>query len=437
MEGESFFKLIVLIVLGFAIVIAVLIFAGVLPGFGGSSKGENNTVVMWGVVPQVVMNEVVSQLNADNRDNFSVTYVAKNPNTIESELVDALALGQAPDLVLTPDELTVSQRNKLYIIPYDSISSRVFSDTFAEATEVYKTNTGLTALPLTIDPVVMYYNRDLYSNSGVASVPKTWTGFLEVLNRLTTKTDQGVITGSGLAFGETDNVTNFKLILELLLLQAGNPLSSPTATGFRSVLADRLGFNTAPGPAALDFFTAFSDPGKVTYSWNETLDNDRSMFALGRLANYFGLASELGQIRAQNPNINLDVVVVPQREEGARKTTAGNLLGLSIVRSTANLNTAFTVAWTLATGPYVELLATSLGVVPARRDLLNMPDTSNRFEPVFFESALSARTWADPDSVATSNIFKDMVDEVNRRINNSAGALNNADQRINLLFSNL
>ncbi|MEX0910304.1 MAG: extracellular solute-binding protein [Candidatus Paceibacterota bacterium] len=437
MEGESFFKLIVLIILGFAIVIAVLIFAGVLPGFGGSSGGENNTVVMWGVVPPVIMNEVIGQLNNDNRDNFSVTYVAKNSSTIEDELVDALALGQAPDLILAADSMTVSQRNKLYIIPYDSISSRVFSDTFAEITEVYKTSVGLTALPLTIDPVVMYYNRDLYSNTGVASVPKTWTGFLEVLNRLTTKTDQGVITTSGLAFGETNNVTNFKSILELLFLQAGNPLASPTATGFRSVLADRLGFNTAPGPAALDFYTAFSDPSKVTYSWNETLDSDRNMFALGRLANYFGLTSELGQVRAQNPNLNIDAVVVPQREDVGRKTTTGDVLGVSIVRSTANLNTAFTVAWTLATGPYSAVLAQSLAVAPARRDLLNTPDTSNRFEAVFFESALAARTWADPNSIAIRDIFSDMVGEINRRSNNAVGALSNADQKINLLFSNL
>lgn len=439
MQDESIFKLIVMVGLGFAIVIAVLIFSGILPGFSSrGGDGTGGTVTMWGVVPSIIMNEVVANFNDTYKDQFVLQYVAKNPNTITDELVETLAVGGAPDLILAPHDITVSERNKFYIIPYDSIDARTFSDTFAEIGELYNTSTGVSALPMTVDPLVMYYNRDLYSNNGVASVPKTWTTFLSIHQRLNKRDSQNVITESGLAFGEASNVLNFKSILEMLFLQAGNPIVSKTESAFyRSVLSERLGFNTAPGAAALDFFTAFSNPNKVTYSWNETLNQDREMFIAGKLANYFGYASELSQIRTKNPNLNLDVVVVPQRDETARKTTSGQMLGVSIVKNTDNLPTAFIVAWNLATGPEAKVIADSMSVTPARRDLLSVPNSDNRFEAVFYESALYARTWADPNKIETTTIFSEMVNNVNRGLDDAMGALGVADQKINLLFSNL
>ena len=128
---------------------------------------------------------------------------------------------------------------------------------------------------------------------------------------------------------------------------------------------------------------------------------------------------------------------VPQRDETARKTTSGQMLGVSIVKNTDNLPTAFIVAWNLATGPEAKVIADSMSVPPARRDLLSVPNSDNRFEAVFYESALYARTWADPNKIETTTIFSEMVNNVNRGLDDAMSALGVADQKINLLFSNL
>ncbi len=105
MEQESLFKLIVMIVLGFAIIIAVLIFAGVIPGFdqGANSDKPSVPIVVWGSVPA----------DRNWRDQIEIltysapaliTYVYKDDSQLERDLLEALAIGEGPDLLLVSED---------------------------------------------------------------------------------------------------------------------------------------------------------------------------------------------------------------------------------------------------------------------------------------------------------------------------------------------
>jgi len=57
---------------------------------------------------------------------------------------------------------TISQiHNKLYTIPYAAYTERTFRDTNIDGAQLFLSTTGVTALPLLVDPLVTYYNKDI------------------------------------------------------------------------------------------------------------------------------------------------------------------------------------------------------------------------------------------------------------------------------------
>src|SRR5690606_7116021 len=98
-----------------------------------------------------------------------------------------------------------------------------------------------------------------------------------------------------------------------LILQTGNPVVHRTSRGLESALRDRGTSTLFPAAAALDFFVQFADQSKSTYTWSRAMPEAQDAFASESLAMYFGFVNELVEIRNKNPNINLDISVIPQR----------------------------------------------------------------------------------------------------------------------------
>ncbi|HEY4528122.1 MAG TPA: ABC transporter substrate-binding protein, partial [Candidatus Paceibacterota bacterium] len=203
-----------------ATLVAVLIFAGLIPGLGPSGQKETRQVLMWGTFPSRILQEAFQELERPPK-NIEVSYEEKDPATFEAELINALARQAGPDLVIFPAEFILKHKDKLASISSDLISERLFRDTFADGTETLIRPEGIIGLPFLIDPLVLYYNRDLFRNEAVSSPPKTWDEFLVTSQKLTKLDSVGVLARSGAALGLESNVRNFKEILSLLILQTG------------------------------------------------------------------------------------------------------------------------------------------------------------------------------------------------------------------------
>ncbi|OHA58536.1 MAG: hypothetical protein A2571_02050 [Candidatus Vogelbacteria bacterium RIFOXYD1_FULL_44_32] len=432
------FQTALLVICGVVITVAVLMFSGVLPGLNLGGAKAVPAVIVWGSLPEVPMRQMMENLNKDYPESFRATYVFKNAETIEAEFVDALARGAGPDAVLITEDFAVKQANKLYPIPDTLLSIRDFRDTYAEVGEVYLSpQGGILALPLYIDPLVMYYNRDFYGNAGIATIPLTWSGIIKNHNAFTKLGERGVILQSGLAFGTANNVANINAILSLLFLQAGNRLAVWNSTTAK-YSADLLGSNSSdrlsPGAAALDFYTAFANPITITYSWNESMPLDKSYFSAGKLAHYLGFASELAELRNRNPNLNLDVVLVPQRDNVAKKKTFARLTAVALVKNSRNLNAAYQLASALASAKYDAELAQLASASPARRDLLDLPVT-DPFQTVFNKSALASVTWLNPGRAETKAVFAEIIRTKNLGRMASALILLEATEKMNIIYS--
>ena len=79
-------------------------------------------------------------------------------------------------------------------------------------------------------------------------------------------------------------------------------------------------------------------------------------------------------------------------------------------------------------------LARNLRVVPARRDLLAIKQ-NDAYSPIFYSSALYSRSWLDPSSKDTDDIFRRMIDGVLSNSLNVGAAVLNAHVKLSLLLN--
>src|SRR3989338_6209001 len=195
------FQLILLGVFIFATIIGVLIFAGVLPGFRAPTGGAGGEVTLWGSFSAQDFEEAFNNFRTAHKSDFTLTYVSKDSRTLEADLVDAIATGKGPDLVLLPYAIATRQANKIAPIPFKSFSLFNYDNTFIQERSLYYGQDGYLALPIVVDPLVMYFNQDLLASGRLAQPPKTWTDLQTAVKSLTVADAQSNITQSAIALG--------------------------------------------------------------------------------------------------------------------------------------------------------------------------------------------------------------------------------------------
>ena len=143
-------------------VVAVLIFTGAIPGFKAPEGGYGGEVVVWGTFPKLKLSSAIDAFNQQNKALFSLAYEEKNKDSFERELLEALASGRGPDIFFLTQDMVLKHKDKVLLVPFETLTEREFKDTFTEEGELYLTLEGVLALPLSVDPLVMYWNRDIF-----------------------------------------------------------------------------------------------------------------------------------------------------------------------------------------------------------------------------------------------------------------------------------
>lgn len=415
-----------------AAIFGLLVFSGKIPlGKDNQTEGSQGTVVLWGTVPVANISEALDQFNSENK-TFLVKYVQKYPDTFDHDLLEALASGVGPDMFFLPDNLTFRYRTRIITIPYESSPIASFKNNFASAGDVFLTSNGILALPISVDPLVMYYNRSILDANSIVYPPATWEDLAALVPVLTQKDDSRQILKSAVALGQFSNITNAKDIISTLFMQIGNKIISEKDGSFISSLNDSTG-KFYPD-TVLDFYAGFTDPLKSTYSWNRSLPESQDAFAADKLAFYFGYASELKSLINKNPNLNFLAAPMPQAKNTGFKLTYGRVTGIAVSAFSPNFNTAFSAASLMATGEFASKYASITGTMPVRRDLLSSTKPSDPFSPVFYSSALYAQGWLDPSPSDTDDIFRNMVDGLLSNRMTASDAVKDADAKMNLLL---
>ncbi|MDQ5969351.1 MAG: multiple sugar transport system substrate-binding protein [Patescibacteria group bacterium] len=425
----STFKIVVTAIFAVSFVVGVGLFA---VSKGTSSKQTANLVV-WGTVSSGVFNQALENSSLKDSKLIKISYIEKNASTFDTEFIEALADGVGPDVVIIRDDYVYKNRNRLLVIPYTNYTERSFKDSFIEAGEVFLSPEGVVALPFTIDPMVMYWNRDLFSNSLIAEVPKYWEDFYGLIEKTTKRDSNANVLQSTVAMGEWSNITNAKEIISMLMLQAGTPITSRTETGASSVLNSKLNYTIIPAESAINFYTQFSNPTSQNYTWNRSLPTSLNMFLSGKLATYIGFASEIFSIQQKNSNLNFDVTYVPQIREANKKTVFGRMHAVALVKQSNQLAGAFTLASALTETSAIKSLESITNLPPVRRSLVGNKPT-DAFRLVFYNSALISSSWIDPDFVGSNKVFRDMIDSITSGRSRVSDAIDRADSELRVLL---
>ncbi len=408
-----------------AFVFAVLVFSNVIKlGSSSTNQAIAGTVTIWGIYPQAIVQGYLDSATAKNTE-ITVIYRQKNVETFRNELVEALADGQAPDLVISDSEHIFSFRDKLYTIPFATYNERLYRDSFIDGASIFLNKEGVLAIPLTVDPMVLYYNKNLLAGQSYVVPPTTWTGLVQSLPRFVKKDARGILTQTAIGLGEADNVNHYKDILSTLFLQTGNPvvsLNTTTDTYEQKITTNTTTEEELGTAKALDFYTGFANQASSTFSWTRTLPSTLDTFLSGKSAFYIGRASELFTIQARNPNLSFDVTTVFQPEGAIRPITYGVFSGVSIVKNTPNFTAAYSILGTMSSKEFAQYLSSSVSVPGARRDLL-LEQQTNPYVQSYFKAALSAFAWPDVNSAGSEIIFRDMIRAVNSGRSNSTQAI--------------
>ncbi len=423
---KSSFQTILLIIFAVVFVGAVMVFSGLVPiGSKQAAATPAGTVTMWGTAPQVLMQQYVDGAVAAAGADYAIRYIERDVDTLEQDMIVALANGEAPDLILFPSELTERLKSKLYTIPYAAYSERLYRDTHIEGAQLFLRRDGIIAMPLVVDPLVVYYNKDILATKNFVIPPKTWSDLQRVIPLLTIRDTRGTITQSTIALGGATNVAHARDILSALFLQTGNNIvayNSSTDSSMVVLGMTPAGAESAPTAQALEFYTSFANPTSSNYSWNNGFPSSLTQFIAGKSAFYIGRASELFTIQAQNPNLNFDVSELFQTGVGARPITFGSFTAIGIMKNAPNFTAAYAAMGTISSANGIDALSKTLSLAPVRRDLL-LIQQANPYVSTFFTAALSAFGWADPNPATTTATFQSMITDVQSGKSEPQGAL--------------
>ncbi|MEI7462845.1 MAG: extracellular solute-binding protein [Candidatus Taylorbacteria bacterium] len=423
----SKFQFIVISVFIVCIIAGVIAFA-TYKGSGKSSSLPNITV--WGTFPADVFDKYISEINNKASVTLTVIYVQKKPEQFSGDFIAALAKGTGPDAVLIPLDMLLPHLDKLTLVPYTTLTQRTFMDTYIEESNIYLTDNGILAMPFIVDPLIMYWNRDMFNASSIATYPKYWDEFNLIIPKLTVRDSDGNVRKSTLAMGDFTNITNARELVGSLLMQLNNPVTAYDGQSIKTTIAVSSG--SAP-QSVFKFFTQFVDPSSPNYSWNRGMPNDKTAFLSGIGATYFGFASEIKDIRAKNPNLNFDAAALPQVRTGGIKSTFGKMYGFSFMKSSPNLSTAYQAVSTLVSPTYLPMLVDMMYLPSIRRDIIAQGSTDPYID-VFNQSALVANGWLDIEPSKARQILSSTVQDITSGKVTVIEAVGNIEEQYNVLL---
>ena len=428
MKPVTFSKKQVTIIIGgvvLVIVVFVLIFFGLRPK---TNTGPAVTLTVWGTENSSALGSIFASYPYGK-----VNYVEVDAANYAGRLLSALAAGTGPDV------FEINNRDlpkwKSVIVPLPTSSTQfgllalqsefpdVVAQDFVSKGQIY-------GLPLSIDTLVMVYNKDLLNSSGIAILPKTWNDFDTDVARLRTVDAQGKLTQAAAAIGGSlASIPYASDLLSLLMLQNGTQMTSGGLTAATFAGQD----SGATGIAAFNFYLQFANAASPYYTWNDAMGNAIDSFVAGKTAIIFAYQSDFARIRAKAPFLNVGIAPVPQAEGVSVAVNYPNYDSFVVARA-GQTAAAWNLILYLTTTPANAITYQSAtGKPPALRTVIQ-GDANDPNLSVFALQALTARSWYEADAARIDTIFDAAIKNVLSGAEDSIKALKEAEAAVTQLM---
>lgn len=452
--------------------ISILAATIVLAGFG--CKGLNKTeqaatkpiaLEYWTVFDDVDALRVSINKYRATRPYLTVNIRQLSVGEFYQRLVEALAEDRGPDIVSIRSKALRAFQSKLAPMPamVNDTTVVIQKTTLGQQTIINQTtkplltpsqidreyvqavkndvilNGQIYGLPLSLDTMALYYNKDLLDRAGVPEPPKDWEEFQAAVKKITKFDKQtGKITQSGAALGAGNNIPGADDLLYILFQQSGvDFVNRGGAAVFNNVPPGGERGAESPAMGVVNFYTDFSNPTRDTYTWNEGLDNALDKFVNGSLGFFFGYSYHFAQIKARAPQLNFGVLPLLQLNP-EKPVNAANYWVQSVVGKSPSQNEAWGLidylAHSAATKEYLDLT----GRPTALRAYIGPQKEKEELNP-FITGVLIAQSWYHGrDYDAAVKAVSDMLGEWLRELPDPEkflefrqGILNRAAAKIN------
>ncbi|MCL5004699.1 MAG: extracellular solute-binding protein, partial [Patescibacteria group bacterium] len=223
----------IIIIFGVALIaiVLILIFIGVLPGrkksgdvnLGTIGSEQQTEINFWGVEDEQKIRPIIDAYTQVNK-TAKIFYTQFSETDYEKRLVDAMAAGRAPDILMFHNTWLPKHGAKLMPLPVASgFSITQLRQLFPQVVEAdFSSNNQIYALPIYIDTLAFLYNKDIFDAKGVAVVPKNWNEFQYVVPRLRELDFGNRISKAAAAIGGSERSVNKAVdLLSLIMLQSG------------------------------------------------------------------------------------------------------------------------------------------------------------------------------------------------------------------------
>ncbi len=280
--------------------------------------------------------------------NVDIQYKKLRFEEFESELLDALAEDRGPDLFsihntwiskyqskilpmpktvrlpIVIEEGILKKEKKASVKNFSTLTPDRMKNVFIDVvnTDVIR-DQSILGLPLSVDTLALFYNRDIFDQAGIPEPPRSWAEVKDASIRMTGQGADGSILRAGIALGGYGNINRVFDIMSLLMMQNGTEM---TQTGSSSAAFSRIpeyirDKNYHPGQEAVRFYSDFANPQKEVYTWNETFPESEEAFMQGKVGMMLGYSYQLATIRALAPKMNLALAPVPHITTGRLDST--------------------------------------------------------------------------------------------------------------------
>jgi len=412
-------------------------------GFGCKSpskqlkeKVKPITLYWWGVAERP---NDVSQLIAlfhDRYKHINIVYRQIRPEEYRNQLIEAWAEGKGPDIfsiqnteigayqkfiLPMPEKITIARRvlvgkikkePKIILEKKKGLSIKELRTNYVDvvADDVYRDGKVL-ALPLALDTLVLYFNREILNQSKIVAPPKTWEEFIEDVKRITLLDEEGNFIQSGTSLGTASNIKNSADILALLMMQNGTKIiDSSGRPAFN--LPSEHDASYFPGEEALRFYTDFADSSKEIYSWNENMPEALEAFIQGKVAFYFGYSYDLQKIKSLAPKLNFDIAPIPQIGTSPKEVNFARYWVQTVAKRTRYPNEAWAFLLFASQPDIVKTFLERAKRPTAHRALIKWQLEDFDLES-FAKEVLTAKSWyRGRNWSAAEKAIKNMIDDV-------------------------
>lgn len=391
------------------IVLIILLGAlGIIPifkggGGGGTTQGDASLLI-WGVDDSLFIKTAIESYQ-NYRPGVKINYQQFSELNYENSLLNAMATGKGPDVFMFHRSWLTKHGDKIVPAPDDQFSLYNLRQMFPDVIESdFSTNQKVYALPLYLDTLTMFYNKEIFNSKGIALTPTTWDDLKNLLPALTEFDFNRQIKKAGAAIGGSDKSINSASDLATELIFQFNP-------GFKSQKTKPLIFESETAKA-MDLYFQFSNPSSNYYTWSDNFTNSSiDAFASGDAAIIFNYNSAASSIKLKNPYLNFTVAPLPQINPN-QPVNFADYWGLAVAKQSKQQRYGWDfIVYTTANAQSSLNYLKESRRPPALRQLINQYINDVDLS-AFAKQALSAKSAFQKDNIAFRKIISNMIESV-------------------------